>query len=132
MSARSDRRPEQAAPRWLERAIFWLSLLVVLGVASALVLLDPPWRPDTVAVAPKVGSVAVTRDQQAFVVNYELENLGTASVVQVQVQVTAGDQQVEQTIAYLPNGSKQRASAVLYGVPAGTRPEVRVVGYQMP
>jgi uncharacterized protein (TIGR02588 family) len=118
--------------RWLERLIFSLSLALVVGVLVALVALDPPWGETKLAVVPQVTSLDVQETRGALVVRYELENRGTTSVVEVQVEVTAGDQKVDQLIAYLPHGAKHEGVAVLYGLPPGTKPELRVMGYQMP
>lgn len=120
------------SPRWLERVIFGVSVVVVLGVAGALVWFDRPFEPAAVSLAPHIRTADVERTTGRLVVPFEVTNRGRLSVDGVSVEVRLGAQTREQHIDHLPQGATHRGVVVFYDPPTGAVPEARVLGYALP
>ena len=134
-SSPSAKRPPSARDRAIETAIFVVSLAVVIATLVALVVLDRPWEPRRALVAPTVSAVQAVGEGRSLAVHVELQNRSLVSLEDVVLEVSVPDvpgATVELTVSHLPAGASRKAVAVLYDVPAGSRPEARVLGYQHP
>ena len=129
MSAEREKKPDPAQER-VERILFFISLVIVLGVVAALVWIEVSPGPRGTLVTAKV--TQVERAEGRVIVSYEVTNRGDEAIADVQGKVSAGPEDVTQPLAHLPMGVTRRGVAVLDEVPAGAAPEVRVEGYLEP
>jgi uncharacterized protein (TIGR02588 family) len=120
------------SPEWLERLIFAISLVLVLGVAGALVVFDRPFESNDTAIVPRVRDEALDRTPERLVVPFEVTNRGRVSVDDVTIEVVLAGQRREQHFSHLPEGATQRGVVVFYQPPPGARPAARVLGFQVP
>ena len=125
-------RERSAAQVRVEKAVFGLSLAVVVGTVGALIAADRFWEPDRALLSPHVTSTQALPDGAGTVVHFELENQGQLSVEEVTIEVASGNQRVELVIPHLPRGARREAVALLDGAPTGEPPRVRVRAYQLP
>lgn len=128
-------KPPSARDRAIETAIFVASLAVVIATLVALVVLDRPWEPRRALLAPTVSTVETVGEGRSLAVHVELQNRSLVSLEDVVLEVSVPnvpDAKVELTVSHLPAGARRKAVAVLHDVPAGSKPETRVLGYQHP
>jgi hypothetical protein len=129
------KRPPSARDRAIETAIFVVSLAVVIATLVALVVLDRPWEPRRALLAPTVSTVEAVGEGGALAVHVELQNRSLVSLEDVVLEVSVPDvpdAKVALTVSHLPAGARRKAVAVLHGVPASSKPETRILGYQHP
>lgn len=121
---------ESTAQSRVERLLFFISLALVLGVVGLLIWVE-------VAPGPRGSLVtgAITKVDRAgdrLTVHYAITNHGDEAIEEVQVRISAGEEEVSQPMSHLPMGITRRGVAVLDRVPAEASPEVRVEGYLLP
>jgi uncharacterized protein (TIGR02588 family) len=128
-SKREDKQESRTQQR-LESLVFWVSLVIVLGVAAALIVLDRSGGPPGPAIA---GRVLGTRMVGASLeVRYEVTNKGNRSVEDVTLTIAIGEEEVTQTMTHLPLGLTREGVALFERAPRDAKASVKVQGYLEP
>lgn len=121
---------KQRPPSRIEKILYFVSTLIVLGVAGAAMALEASAPDDARAEILAFQDEDPWESDGATAVPWTIRNVSAVDVERVQVAVSIGEEEVTQEVDYLPQGASR--SGVAHLPPGAEKPRVEIRGYRLP